>query len=360
MGRLFLDNIPHVKTHWPMVTPFLSQIALSFGCDDVEGTVVYERIYHEAGAHTDMHLPYMDLVRLIRGAGKRPVERDSLYQAVRESFDDPPPAEPIRLRARGARAARGARRMRLGRIPWINCYPIYGAIDRGLVSVPAELVTGTASELNDLLAAGELQVSVVSAVEYARNAAAYHLLPDLAITCDGPVHSVALFSKRPVDELDGLHGAAHRLLPHLGPAARAALPPPLGRRAAVRHRAGRGRRPRARSRGCRTRRCWSSATPRCCSRRKPAYPVRRGPGRGVEGLDRPAVRVRGLGRAAGGRRRPAVRRCTSGCSSRGPGAWPTWTSWRRPPRSTPGWPRRSAGRISATWTTRCPTATWPG
>ena len=93
--------------------------------------------------------------------------------------------------------------MRLGRIPWINCYPIYGAIDRGLVSMPAELVTGTASELNDLLAAGALQVSVVSAVEYARNAAAYHLLPDMAITCDGPVHSVALFSKRPLEELTG-------------------------------------------------------------------------------------------------------------------------------------------------------------
>jgi aminodeoxyfutalosine synthase len=94
VGRLFLDNIPHIKTHWPMVTPFLSQIALSFGCDDVEGTVVYERIYHEAGAHTDMGLPYMDLVRLIRGAGKVPVERDSLYRAVREGFDDPPPGGP--------------------------------------------------------------------------------------------------------------------------------------------------------------------------------------------------------------------------------------------------------------------------
>lgn len=93
--------------------------------------------------------------------------------------------------------------MRLGRIPWINCYPVYGAIDRGLVNMPAELVSGTASELNDLLAAGALQVSVVSAVEYARNAAAYHLLPDLAITCDGPVHSVALFIKRPVEALNG-------------------------------------------------------------------------------------------------------------------------------------------------------------
>jgi aminodeoxyfutalosine synthase len=96
VGRLYLDNIPHVKTHWPMVTPFLSQIALSFGCDDVEGTVVYERIYHEAGAHTAMHMPYLDLVRLIRGAGKRAVERNSLYQAVRETFDEPPPEPSFR------------------------------------------------------------------------------------------------------------------------------------------------------------------------------------------------------------------------------------------------------------------------
>jgi chorismate dehydratase len=93
--------------------------------------------------------------------------------------------------------------MRLGRIPWINCFPVYGAIDRGLVEPGGELVSATAAELNDLLAAGELDLSAVSAVEYARNAAAYHLLPDLAISCDGPVRSVALFSHRPVHELDG-------------------------------------------------------------------------------------------------------------------------------------------------------------
>jgi aminodeoxyfutalosine synthase len=86
IGRLFLDSIPHVKTHWPMVTPFLSQIALAFGCDDVEGTVVFERVYHEAGARTDMHMPYEGLVALIRDAGKTPVERDSLYQAIRSDF----------------------------------------------------------------------------------------------------------------------------------------------------------------------------------------------------------------------------------------------------------------------------------
>ncbi|HET7025694.1 MAG TPA: aminofutalosine synthase MqnE [Gemmatimonadales bacterium] len=95
IGRLYFDNVPHVKTHWPMVTPFMSQVALSWGCDDVEGTVVYERVYHEAGARTQMHMQYLDLVRLIRGAGKRPVERNSLYATVRESFDDlPPPSDP--------------------------------------------------------------------------------------------------------------------------------------------------------------------------------------------------------------------------------------------------------------------------
>jgi aminodeoxyfutalosine synthase len=96
IGRLFLDNIPHVKTHWPMVTPFLSQIALAFGCDDVEGTVVFERIYHEAGAQTDLGMPYMSLVGLIRGAGRQPVERDSLYRPVRDQFDEPPPEPALR------------------------------------------------------------------------------------------------------------------------------------------------------------------------------------------------------------------------------------------------------------------------
>lgn len=86
VGRLFLDNIPHIKTHWPMVTPFMSQISLSFGCDDVEGTVVFERIYHDAGATTDRGMSYEALVGLIQAAGKVPVERDSLYRTVRSDF----------------------------------------------------------------------------------------------------------------------------------------------------------------------------------------------------------------------------------------------------------------------------------
>jgi aminodeoxyfutalosine synthase len=90
VGRLFLDNIPHVKTHWPMVTPFISQIALHYGCDDVEGTVVYERVYHDAGARTPMMLSYAEIVRLIRDAGREPVERNSLYEPVRTFAPDDP------------------------------------------------------------------------------------------------------------------------------------------------------------------------------------------------------------------------------------------------------------------------------
>jgi chorismate dehydratase len=95
--------------------------------------------------------------------------------------------------------------MRIGRIGYINCAPVYGAIDRGIVALPpgGKLVTGTPAELNDLLVAGELDVSVISAIEYARHARDLVLLPDLAISCDGPVRSVALFSRRTVGRLDG-------------------------------------------------------------------------------------------------------------------------------------------------------------
>jgi chorismate dehydratase len=93
--------------------------------------------------------------------------------------------------------------MRVGRIPYVNCYPVYGAIDRGHVTLAGELVDGVPTALNRQMAGGTLDVSVVSAVEYARDANRYLLLPDLAITCDGPVRSVMLFSKRPAAELHG-------------------------------------------------------------------------------------------------------------------------------------------------------------
>ena len=93
--------------------------------------------------------------------------------------------------------------MRIGRIPYVNCYPVYGAIDRGIVPVAGELIDGVPSHLNRLMASDALDLSVVSAVEYARDPSRYLLLPDLAISCDGPVRSVLLFSTVPAEELEG-------------------------------------------------------------------------------------------------------------------------------------------------------------
>jgi aminodeoxyfutalosine synthase len=87
IGRLFLDNFDHIKSHWIMVTPFVSQTSLHFGVNDLEGTVVREKIYHEAGAHTAQAMTLDQILRLIRGARKIPAERDSFYQIVR-TFDD--------------------------------------------------------------------------------------------------------------------------------------------------------------------------------------------------------------------------------------------------------------------------------
>jgi len=82
-ARLFLDNFDHIKAYWVMLGERLAQTALSFGVDDLDGTVIEERIYHMAGAKTPQALSESELHRLIRAAGRVPVERDSLYRILR-------------------------------------------------------------------------------------------------------------------------------------------------------------------------------------------------------------------------------------------------------------------------------------
>jgi len=83
IGRLFLDNFRHIKTHWIMNSMKVSQIALHFGVDDLEGTVRRERVYHEAGAQTPEWTTFAEIVRIVKDAGKRPVERNVRYDEVR-------------------------------------------------------------------------------------------------------------------------------------------------------------------------------------------------------------------------------------------------------------------------------------
>ncbi len=83
VARLLLDNFPHIKSFWIMIGPKLAQLALTFGADDIDGTVIEERITHMAGAQTPLGLTRQELLPLIQEAGCEPVERDTLYNELR-------------------------------------------------------------------------------------------------------------------------------------------------------------------------------------------------------------------------------------------------------------------------------------
>ena len=82
ISRLMLDNFPHIKAYWVMLGIKTAQVALSFGADDIDGTVVHEKIYHDAGRDSPQELTVAELRRLIDEAGRVPVERDTLYNEV--------------------------------------------------------------------------------------------------------------------------------------------------------------------------------------------------------------------------------------------------------------------------------------
>ncbi len=82
ISRLMLDNFPHLKAYWVMLGVPIAQIAQSYGADDIDGTVVHEKIYHEAGSDSPQEMTIEELRRLIVEAGREPVERDTLYHEV--------------------------------------------------------------------------------------------------------------------------------------------------------------------------------------------------------------------------------------------------------------------------------------
>jgi aminodeoxyfutalosine synthase len=104
-ARLVLDNIPHVKAYWVMITPKLAQVALRFGADDMDGTLVEEHIYHMAGASTSQSLSRSELERIVRLAGFEPVERDTLYNPIQAPIQAPVPAPLSRPAAAPAESA---------------------------------------------------------------------------------------------------------------------------------------------------------------------------------------------------------------------------------------------------------------
>jgi len=99
ISRLMLDNFPHIKAYWIMLGIKTAQIAQSFGSDDLDGTVVHEKIYHDAGAVTPQELTVAEIRALIEEAGREPIERDTLYRRVERDSAGWRATEPIRVPA---------------------------------------------------------------------------------------------------------------------------------------------------------------------------------------------------------------------------------------------------------------------
>jgi aminodeoxyfutalosine synthase len=102
VSRLMLDNVPHIKAYWVSMTPKIAQVGLRFGADDLDGTIVHETIYSAAGSTSPSGLSYDALVRLIREAGRTPIERDTLYNVVKEHAPEALPESAFKVKDRKA------------------------------------------------------------------------------------------------------------------------------------------------------------------------------------------------------------------------------------------------------------------
>jgi aminodeoxyfutalosine synthase len=175
ISRLMLDNFPHIKAYWVMLTEAVASVALNFGADDMDGTVGGEKIAHDAGAISPMTLARDQLISIIRTAGKIPVERDVYYTPLRIHSD--------RV---------------IGKIPYLNSVPFYRDLDPG----PYRVLPVAPRRMGTLSAQGEIDAGLFSLMDYVRQEDALEPLGWCIATRD-QVKSVMLFSR---DGWAGLNG----------------------------------------------------------------------------------------------------------------------------------------------------------
>lgn len=175
VSRLMLDNFPHIKAYWVMLTEEVASVALNFGADDMDGTVGQERIAHDAGAVSPMMLAKDQIVRLIRDAGLVPVERDVYYN-------------PLRVHAENV----------VGKIPYLNSLPFYHEFEKGRFKV----LPIVPRRMGILAADGQLVAGLWSLMDYYRNESTLEPL-DWCIATRDQVKSVMLFSNHGWADLDG-------------------------------------------------------------------------------------------------------------------------------------------------------------
>jgi aminodeoxyfutalosine synthase len=175
VSRLMLDNFPHIKAYWVMLTEEVASVALNFGADDLDGTVGGEKIAHDAGAITPMQLTKEKIIKIIRDGGKIPVERDVYYN-------------PVQLHTSGV----------VGKIPYINSVPFYHHFEtRQFKMLPV-----TPRRMGILSRMGQLDAGLFSLADYLSRKEDLVLLPYCIATRD-QVKSVLLFSNYGWGELAG-------------------------------------------------------------------------------------------------------------------------------------------------------------
>ncbi|MBI5471637.1 MAG: aminofutalosine synthase MqnE [Ignavibacteriae bacterium] len=175
ISRLMLDNFPHIKAYWVMLTEEVASVALNFGADDMDGTVGGEKIAHDAGAISPMTLAKDQLVKIIKDAGKIPVERDAYYN-------------PLNLYAENV----------IGKIPYLNSVPFYSHFEkrqfRMLPVAPRRM--GMLSEK------GQIDAGLFSLMDFISQEETLEMMGWCIATRD-QVKSVMLFSNEGWRDLDG-------------------------------------------------------------------------------------------------------------------------------------------------------------
>ncbi|MBI4548268.1 MAG: aminofutalosine synthase MqnE [Ignavibacteriae bacterium] len=175
ISRLMLDNFPHIKAYWVMLTEEVASVALNFGADDMDGTVGEEHIAHDAGAITPMQLAKNQIIKIINDAGKIPVERDVYYNPINVYTDHV-----------------------IGKIPYLNSVPFYHHFEKQQFKI----LPINPRRMGLLSEKGQIDAGLFSLMDYFQQESHLALLPWCIATRD-QVKSVMLFSNHGWGDLDG-------------------------------------------------------------------------------------------------------------------------------------------------------------
>ncbi len=175
ISRLMLDNFPHIKAYWVMLTEEVASVALNFGADDMDGTVGHERIAHDAGAIAPMELTKEHIIKIIKDAGKIPVERDVYYNPLNVYTD--------RV---------------IGKIPYLNSIPFYANFEKRQFRI-LPVVPRRMGVLNTK---GQIDAGLFSLMDYFSQEENLEFM-NWGLASRDQVKSVMLFSKEGWGDLNG-------------------------------------------------------------------------------------------------------------------------------------------------------------